>query len=171
MGKLFIGHYGHSPDAESVTIALSDCHQRLGLKPSDFVSLEPPSFFNEKQGAMGKYLVFQVDAAEIGDAAVWHPGYYLLPLKALDILNVFSKLEIARGGATRRPFELECKEQPPADVLKRAKRWADQSQPLLFQCHCHELILRLDPPWAFRRHWTARLTCKNRCQPPLKSLL
>ena len=169
MGKLLMGHYGRPPEAESVSITLRDCHQKLGLKPSDFVSEEDPSFFKKSHGAMGKYLVFQMDAKEIKDAAVWRPGFYLLPLEAVDVLKAFSKQDIVRAGSSKRFAELECKEPPPADILERANRWVEESQPLLFQCHCPQLILRLDPPWAIRRRWAARLTCKKRCQPALKT--
>ena len=169
MGKLFIGHYGHPPEAESATLALRDCHQRLGLRPSDFVSAETPEFFKKKHGAVGKYLVFQLDAEESKDTAAWRPGYYLLPLEAADILKIFDKRELARGGAIKRPFDLQSERPPPADVMERANRWADQSQPLLFQCQCPQLLLRLDPPTLMRRHWKARLGCEKRCQPALKS--
>jgi hypothetical protein len=171
MGKLLIGHFGHSPEAESVSIALRDCHQRLGLKPSDFVSTEPPTFFKKAHGAVGRYLVFQLDIEEIKEAAVWRPGYYLLPLDALDVMKAFGKQALTSDPAAIRPVELECEVQPPVDVLKRAHHWADQSQPLFFQCHCPKLTLRLDPPWGFRRHWVGRLMCGKRCQPVLKTRL
>src|SRR5437870_4610070 len=117
MGILLIGHYGRPPEAESVEISLKECHQRLGLTPSDFVSDEEPGFFKKKHGAMGKYLVFLVDKKEIGAAAVWRPGYYLLPLEAADTLKAFSKQDIIRFGAEVRPTELQSKKPPPADVL------------------------------------------------------
>jgi hypothetical protein len=169
MGKLLIGHFGEPPQAESIAITLRDCHQRLGLKPSDFVSSEEPDFFKKARRAVGKYLVFQADLNEVKEAAVWKAGYYLLPLSATDVLNLFNKQEITRGGgAVRRPMEVESKETPPPDVMERASRWADQSQPLLFHCHCPQLLLKLDAPMLFRRHWKVRLTCRKRCQPPVK---
>jgi hypothetical protein len=168
MGKLFIGHYGRPPEAESVAIALRECHQRVGLKPSDFVSAEEPGFFKKAHGATGKYLVFKLEPEEIQDAAVWRPGFYLLPLDAADVLKVFSRQDIVRGGATRRPLEIESKQPPEPAVLERAERWAEQTQPLLFQCRCPQLVLRLDPPWGFRRRWAVRLTCRKRCQPPVR---
>ena len=171
VGKLLVGHYGKAPEAESVEISLRDCHQRLGLKPSDFVSPEPPDFFRRAHGAIGKYLVFELAKDEIGDAAVWRPGYYLLPLEAVDVLQVLSKKNRGHPGGVTRPVNVESKQEPPPDVLERAQHWADLSQPLFFHCRCENLILRLDAPWALRRRWAARLTCKKRCQPTLKALL
>jgi hypothetical protein len=169
MGKLLVGRFGEPPDAESIAITLRDCNQRLGLKPSDFVSSEPPEFFSKARGAHGKYLVFEVTAAETVEVPIWKPGYYLLPLEAADALKAFAKITGRAGPGDPRPFQLEAKATPPDDVLERARRWAVESQPLLFNCHCPELILRLDPPWGLRRHWSARLTCPNRCVPPLKT--
>jgi hypothetical protein len=171
MGKLLIGKYGQPPDAESVTISLRDCHQRLGLKPSDFVSSEDPNFFHRRvKGALGRYLVFQLEASEIQDAAVWRPGFYLLPLDAADVLNAFSKQEVARASkGSARPYELESKQPLPDDVLARAQQWAERSQPLLFKCHCAKLVLKMEGPTFLRRYWKARLTCRKRCQPALKS--
>jgi hypothetical protein len=171
MGKLLVGHFGKKPDAESTTISLSDCHQRLGLKPSDFVSSDPPPFFKHTHGAKGRYLVFELDKKEIGDAAVWRQGYYLLPLEAADVLQAFGKMKRDKTDFEKRPVEVEFKAEPPSDVLERATQWADDSQPLFFNCRCAHLILRLDAPWALRKRWGARLTCKKRCQPPLKSLI
>lgn len=167
MGKLFVGHYGNPPDAESATITLKDCHQRLGMKPSDFVSESEPPFFRKKHGAMGRYLVFLLEPQE--SATVWKAGYYLLPLEAADILKVFNKQQLVEGGAVKRPYQMECKEAPPPDVLKRAERWADESQPLLFDCKCPELTLRLDAPHLLRRTWRIRLSCPKRCMPALKA--
>src|SRR5438477_548985 len=90
MGKLFVGHYGQPPSAESL-VALRDCHQRLGLKPTDFVSEEPPDFYKKARGATGKYLVFQIEASEVANNAFWKPGYYLLPLEAADVLEAFER--------------------------------------------------------------------------------
>jgi hypothetical protein len=168
MGKLLIGHYGRPPEAESVEIALRDCHQRLGLKPSDFVDAEEPSFFKKAHRATGKYLVFYVDAAEIREAAVWKPGYYLLPLEAADVLRAFSGKNFAGSRSDIRPSQIISKDPAPEDVLQRARRWAEASQPLLIHCHCPEVIIKLDSPWTFRRRWRVRLTCAKRCQPPLK---
>src|SRR2546423_477163 len=106
MGKLLIGHYGHRPEAESIEISLKDCYRRLGLKSSDFVSADEPYFFAKKRGAMGKYMVFQVEAEEIGDAPAWRAGYYLLPVDAADVVKVFSKKEIERLAENVRPTEL-----------------------------------------------------------------
>ena len=171
MGKLLIGRYGHLPEAESVTISLKDCHQRLSLKPSDFVSAEEPSFFRRAHKALGKYLVFQIDANEIGDAAVWRTGYYLLPLEAADVLKAFNKKEISLAGDYgERPFEIETLQPPPPAIMARIDRWTKESQPLLFHCRCEVLLLKLDPPSLFRRSWRARLTCRKRCQPAIKNL-
>lgn len=170
MGKLLIGRFGQEPDAESLTITLRDCHQRLGLRPSDFISSTPPDLFKEAHGAKGKYLVFKMDAEEIGGNVMWRDGYYLLPLEAADVLKVFQKVNLSTAAGGRiRPMDVEFKVQPTADVLERARRWAEDSQPLFFQCHCPRLVLRLDAPWVVRRRWRARLTCPNRCQPALKA--
>jgi hypothetical protein len=171
MGKLLIGHFGRPPEAESVTLTLSECHQRLGLKPSDFVSSDAPPFFHKSKGAKGKYLVFELEVKEVQDMAVWRPGYYLLPLEAADVLKAFSKQEAARRGSGKRPYDIVFKKQPPEDVLDRAQRWADESQPLLIQCRCPSLLLKMDAPWAVRRRWSIKLTCEKRCQPPLKTLI
>ncbi len=172
MGKLLVGHYGGPPEAESIVISLKECHQRLGLKPSDFVSPEEPNFFRKQHRAVGKYLVFYAEPKEVSEAAVWQTGYYLLPLDAADALKVFDKNKIIQGGGgQQRPIEIECKTAVPDDVMKRAQRWNEQSQPLLFQCHCSQLLLKLDAPSLIRRHWKARLTCRKRCQPDLKTHL
>lgn len=171
MGKLFVGHFGKEPEAESTMISLRDCNQRLGLKPSDFVSVHPPSFFKHARGAKGRYLVFELDQKEIGDAAVWKPGFYLLPLEAADVLQAFGKMKRDKTGLELRPVEVVYKIDPPADVLERATLWANNSQPLFFNCRCEQLILKMDAPWALRKRWGLRLTCKKRCQPAIKSLI
>jgi hypothetical protein len=165
MGKLLIGRYGEQPEAESIEISLRDCNQRLGMKPSDFVSADEPDFFRKKYGAMGKYLVFQVSADEIKEAAIWRAGYYLLPLSAMDVLKAFGRVTPGQGEASKRPVEIESKQPAPAQVLERINRWVVQTTPLFFECHCTELLLKLDPPVLFRRTWKARLTCRKRCQP------
>jgi hypothetical protein len=170
MGKLLVGHYGQPPEAESISLTLKDCHQRLSLKPTDFVSAEEPDFFKKARHATGKYVVFQADLTDVREAAVWKVGYYLLPLGVPEVLRMFNKQDVARaGGGNRRPMEVESKDTPPPDVLERAQRWGDQAQPLLIQCHCPQLLLKLDAPMLFRRHWRVRLTCRKRCQPPVKS--
>src|SRR4051812_24932783 len=127
MGKLLIGHYGRPPEAESVDLTLNDCHQRLGLKPSDFVSSEPPAFFKKSKGALGKYLVFEVDAKEVPVTAIWRPGYYLLPLEAADVVKAFNHQDLSGRAAGARPYDLDFKKRPSDEVLERAQRWADQS--------------------------------------------
>jgi hypothetical protein len=171
MGKLLIGHFGHPPEAESVTITLKDCHQRLGMKPSDFVSSESPAFFTKAHGAIGKYLVFEADDADIRDGAVWKKGFYLLPLEAADALKAFDRKDASVRTADVRPFDVECKTDVPPDVLDRISKWAHQVQPMLFRCHCAQLRVKVDPPAVLRRHWKVRLTCDKRCQPALKMQL
>src|SRR6266513_65927 len=127
MGKLLVGHYGEKPEAESIEITLRDCHQRLGLKPSDFVSVEAPNFFQHRLGAKGRYLVFELDKKEIGDAAAWRPGYYLMPLEAADVLRALNQDRAAVRSGEKRPVTLQSKQDPPPDVLDRAQRWADIS--------------------------------------------
>jgi hypothetical protein len=171
MGKLLIGHYGSEPEAESMAITLRECHQRLGMRPSDFISCDPPDIFKKAHGAKGKYLVFRISAEEIRGNVMWREGYYLLPLEAADVLKVFQKED--GPGAIRmgsiRPMDILIKTQPPADVLERARQWGEDVQPLFFQCRCPRLILRVDAPWALRRRWKTRLTCPQRCQPALKA--
>jgi hypothetical protein len=164
VGKLYTGHYGKRPSAEAVAITLRECHQKLGLMPSDFVSTDPPDFFRKRHGTGGKYLVFELEAKEI-DNAVWRPGFYLLPLEAEDVLKAFSKGKPVGVSRAKKPVELQAKKAPPAFVLERAGRWADVTQPLFFECKCTELVLRLDPPWGLRRRWKARLFCAKKCQP------
>lgn len=170
MGTLLSGHYGGPPEAESGILTLQECSMRLGLKPTDFVSEGEPTFFEKKFGAKGRYLVFRTTADEVKGSPVWKQGYYLLPLEAIDVLAAFER---KGGGASRAgnakvlSVEVESKATVPEDVMARAKKWADESQPLFFKCHCDHLELRLDPPWGLRRRWKAKLRCPDRCQPQL----
>jgi hypothetical protein len=168
MGKLLIGHYGQEPDVESIEITLKECHQRLGMKPSDFVSEVPPAFFRKAHGALGKYMVFQLEKNEIPDA-FWRAGYYLLPMEAADVLKAFGKLSLHSQAAQVRPTKIEAKEPVPEAILKRVQSWSIESQPLLFNCHCPELVIKVDPPALFRKTWKVRLTCPKRCQPALRT--
>jgi len=52
------------PDAESIEISLKECNQKLSLKPSDFVSAEPPTFFI-RHSVPGTYLLFQLLPEEL----------------------------------------------------------------------------------------------------------
>jgi hypothetical protein len=174
MGKLLTGRYGSPPDAESTkSIPLSDCNQKLGLKPSDFVSQDDPDFFRKSFGTHGHYLVLQLEPEELKGNPIWKPGYYLLPLGAIDVLKAFEKDRQAPAPAStdRLPLQIEAKATPTDDVLVRAKQWAEKSQPLFFKCGCPHLELRLDAPHALRRRWKARLRCPRRCQPDQTTLL
>jgi hypothetical protein len=169
MGKLLTGHYGDVPEAESTTISLSDCRQRLGLKPTDFVSGGAPDFFNKAYGTKGRYLLFQVDEKEVVGNAVWKAGYYLLPMEAAEVLRVFQRNQ-GRGAATGQRIlavEIESKDTPPDDVKARAEKFARESQPLFFTCKCDHLEMKLSAPWGLRRRWKAKLACPDRCQPTL----
>lgn len=173
MGLLLTGKYGNPPEAESGRLSLQDCSVRLGLKPSDFVSVGEPAFFAEKFGTRGRYLVFRVAEEEVKGSPVWKAGYYLLPLDAIDVIAAMDR---GRSGARaseakRLPYDVECSVQPPPEVLRRVQQWVDQSQPLFFKCICERLQLRLDPPWGFRRAWKARLRCPGKCQPPLSTVV
>ena len=172
MGKLLSGRYGALPDAQSETLTLRECNQKLGLTPSDFVSVGEPKFFKKAFGAGGRYLLFLLEADEIKDSAVWKPGYYLLPIEAKNVLAALGrhKGDKPNQGAVL-PIEWDDEDQAPAAVKERAMRWAAASQPLFFKCTCQNLELRLYSPWAIRRRWKARLRCPNRCQPPLMKLL
>ncbi|MFA5975075.1 MAG: hypothetical protein WC859_02805 [Elusimicrobiota bacterium] len=167
MGKLLSGHYGHSPEAEAVDISLRECNQKLGLKPNDFVSEGQPKFFEKSYGTKSRYLLFLLEAAEIEGNAIWKPGYYLLPLEAADVLKALDHKRGNVGDGSILPIEIRTSERPPDGVLARARRWAEESQPLFFKCGCTFLELKLDPPWAFRKRWRARLRCSRRCQPAL----
>ncbi len=76
MGKLLSGRYGASPDAESMTLSLSECSQKLNMKPSDFVSVGPPKFFEKNYGTAGRYLLFQAEPSDIKESAVWKAGFW-----------------------------------------------------------------------------------------------
>ncbi len=169
MGVLLSGHYGQSPEAESGRLSLQECAQRLGMKPSDFVSAGDPTFFEKTFGGKGRYLLFKAEPAEVQGSPVWKQGYYLLPLDAIDVLSAFPK----KGGAVQTghrvlPYKIESKETVPPEVLARAKKWADGCQPLFFKCKCEYLEVRLDAPWSFRRRWRVHLRCPDRCQPQRK---
>lgn len=165
MAKLLTGKYGEEPEAESIEVPLKDCHQRLSMKPSDFVSEGPPRFFRHSFEAGGRYLVCLVSEAEIAGNPIWKPGYYLLPLKAVDALKLFQKGGPALAGQRILPVTVESRAEVPPQVMDRARRWADQCQPLFFKCSCDHLELKLDAPWALRKHWRVRLRCPDRCQP------
>jgi hypothetical protein len=172
MGKLLSGRYGSEPDAESISISLKECNQKLNLKPSDFVSEGPPKFFEKAFGASGRYLLFLADAADAKDSPIWKIGYYLLPLEAKDVL---SALEKHKGGATDGrsilPIEWEAESEASVEMKRKAMDWARASQPLFFKCTCRNLELRIYSPWALRHRWKARLRCPKRCQPALTTLL
>ena len=171
MGKLLSGHYGSEPDAESVTLSLRDCNQKLNLKPSDFVSEGPPKFFEKAFGAAGRYLLFLTDQGDIEGSPIWKAGYYLLPLNAKDVLSALErKKSAADEDRPVLPIEWEGTTTAPEEIKKKAMEWAVASQPLFFTCVCRKLRLRLYPPWALRRQWKARLRCFKRCQPALSVL-
>jgi hypothetical protein len=172
MGKILVGRFGQPPEAESIPISLRDCHQRLGMKPTDFISAEPPSFFEKKvKGAMGRYVVFQAEVTETKDVAVWQTGYYLLPLDAVDVLKAFNRQDVIRGGGgTVRPFKIESKKPLTDAVSQWVPQWVERSQPLLLKCRCPELQVTLDAPTFIRKRWKARLSCPKKCQPVIKAL-
>jgi hypothetical protein len=132
MGKLLSGRYGGTPEAISGTITLSECHQRLSLKPSDHVSVGEPDFFKKAYGAKGRYLLFQVDESEVRGTAAWKPGYYLLPLDALDVLKAMDKSNQPRAEAGPLPVAVKDQDGAPASILAQAQKWAADSQPLFF---------------------------------------
>lgn len=172
MGKLLTGRYGDRPEAESMEIPLRDCHQRLGMKPTDFVSQGEPKFFTRSFDAGGRYLVFLLPPEEAAGSGVWKAGYYLLPLSALDALKAFGKKPAGSAASGRRlPVQIECKREIPPEIRQRAERWGEDSQPLFFKCGCDHLEMRLDPPWALRSRWRAKLRCPDRCQPQQDQLL
>ena len=177
MGKLLTGHFGREPEAESIALSLIEASQKLGLKPSDFVSTGPPTFFKKNYGAPGHYLLFQVEPAEVEGKPIWKTGYYLLPLEAADILKMLEKnrLNPAASAGGRflpiQPIQTEQESAPPPGVQKRLELWLAKAQPLFFTCGCEHLELKLDAPRGLRRRWKARLRCPRRCQPALIALL
>jgi hypothetical protein len=171
MGKLLTGRYGNPPGAESTEIALRDCYQRLGMKPTDYVSAGEPKFFKHAFGATGRYLVFLVESAEIGSNPVWKPGYYLLPIDALDVLKTFDRKHLPDDGRRRLRVDFDAPEGMPADVRERANRFAEESQPLFFKCTCDHLEMKIKAPWGLRRRWKAQLKCPKRCQPALTATI
>src|SRR5215469_7000062 len=130
MGKLLTGRYGEEPEAESIDVSLKDANQRLAMKPSDFVSEGPPRFFRHSFEAGGRYLVYLLAAEEIAGNPIWKPGYYLLPMKATDALKLFQKGKPDQAGRRILPVTVESREEVPPDIMDRARRWADQCQPL-----------------------------------------
>ncbi len=175
MGKLLSGHYGKPPEAESIPISLMDCQQKLGLKPSDFVSEGPPRIFEKAFGSRGRYLVFQVEDGEIAGSPVWKRGFYLLPIDAVDVLQAF---DLNRRGISfdsspqaALPVHTETATAPPPEVQGQMDAWVARCMPLFFRCGCKFLELKVNPPWGLRRRWKARLRCPKRCQPPLVTLL
>lgn len=173
MGKLLSGRYGSKPEAESISISLVECNQKLSLKPSDFVSEGPPAFFEKDFGSSSRYLLFLADANDVKDSKVWRVGYYLLPLDAKDVLAAIDRRkDPASIGASVLPVEWEDLPESATDFIKkRALDWAAASQPLFFKCSCKKLHLRLYSPWALRKKWKARLRCPGKCQPPITTLL
>jgi len=173
MGKLLSGRYGNEPEAESIELPLRDCHMKLGLKPSDFISVGEPDFFNKAYGASGHYLVYRLHAKEVEGSPLWKAGYYLLPIQAADVLKAFEKSKLRISGPREYlPVEHEDPETViPPEVLKRAHHWTQESQPLFFRCGCDKLQLKIFVPWGLRRRWKARLRCPGRCQPALSTLL
>ena len=173
MGKLLTGHYGRPPEAESVFLALNDASQKLGMKPSDFVSEGAPNFFKKTFGAPGRYLLFQTEAKEVEGSPVWKLGYYLLPLEAADILKSLEKSRQAAAAAGDKralPIKAEMETSPPLAVQERLDAWVAKAQPLFFKCGCDHLELKVMEPWGLRRRWKVRLRCPRRCQPPLVEL-
>lgn len=164
MGKLLTGRWGEPPEAESVPISLKDCNQKLGMKPSDFVSAGTPTFFEKKHGAAGRYLVFLSDADEVAGSPLWKSGYYLLPIEAIDVLKALKGLRVDNAGKIL-PVQVESDETPPAHVQEALDKWVAQCQPLFFKCRCDHLELRVKKPWGLRRRWKVRLRCPDRCQP------
>ena len=171
MGKLLIGRYGELPGAESMEFTLRDAHQRLGLKPSDFISTGEPKFFYRSFDAGGRYLVLLLTDKEVEGQGVWKSGYYLLPMSAADALKSFGKNRVVPAGGRRLPVTIESKTELPPDVKARVDQWVLECQPLFFKCQCDHLEMKVDAPWALRRRWRARLKCADRCQPTLTQLL
>ncbi len=171
MGKLLSGRYGSEPEAESIAISLSECNQKLSLKPSDFVSEGAPTFFEKNFGSASRYLLFKLEPEEVKDNRIWRPGYYLLPLEAKDVLAAIDKKRTPGQGEITLPIEWEDKDEAPDILVTRAMEWGRTSQPLFFKCSCKQLSIRLYSPWALRRRWKARLRCPGKCQPPITTLL
>jgi hypothetical protein len=167
-----MGRYGEEPQAESaVPISLKECHQRLSLKPTDFISTGEPDFFNKAYGAKGRYLVFLAEPSEIDSNPIWKPGYYLLPLEAADVLRAFDKNKQGPAGNRVLPVEIESKDPIPPEMTNIIEAWIKQCQPMFFKCQCDHLTLKLAAPWAMRKRWRARLSCPDRCQPTLSTEL
>ena len=167
MGKLLIGRYGEEPSAESIPMSLKDCHLKLGLRPTNYVSEGEPDFFNESDGAFGKYLVFKADAEDM-TGPLWKPGYYLLPVDPGQALNLLKGVDRTPLSGRRRPVQLQAPEDVPPEVLTRAKAWVEQTQSSLMDCECATLEGRVKPPFGLRRQWNVSLGCPKRCQPVLK---
>ncbi len=172
MGKLLSGRYGSKPQAESFSLSLTECAQKLNLKPSDFVSEGPPQFFEKSFGSSSHYLLFYVSSEDVKDKPIWKTGYYLLPLEAKEVL---AAIERRRRGASEEenllPLEWEEEAEAPPPIKDKAMAWGRKSQPLFFLCSCKSLKIRLYPPWAMRTKWKARLRCAGKCQPPITTLL
>jgi hypothetical protein len=172
MGKLLSGHYGDDPEAESMcSISLAECHQKLSMKPSDFVSAGAPDFFNKSYGAKGRYLLFLLEPSEVNNNPIWKAGYYLLPLEAMDVLKALDKNKKGGPDVVPLPVRLKGTDNAPEDILKRATTWGKDCQPLFFKCGCDHLAMKISAPFAFRRRWKAKLGCPGRCQPTLSTLL
>src|SRR5438309_11638262 len=97
MGKLLTGRYGAGPEAESISLSLKECNQKLNLKPSDFVSEVPPKFFEKAFGAAGRYLLFLAEDDDVQGNPIWRRGNYLLPLEAKDVLAALERQKHARA--------------------------------------------------------------------------
>jgi hypothetical protein len=171
MGKLLSGRYGSEPDAESISLSLRECNQKLNLKPSDFVSEGAPKFFEKAFGASGRYLLFLAGVDDVKENPIWKAGYYLLPLEAKDVLAALEKRKITAEGARVLPIEWEVQPEGSPEIIEKAMQWGKASQPLFFKCVCKNLQLRLYPPWALRQRYKVRLRCPKRCQPPMSTLL
>src|SRR5688572_28003403 len=124
MGKLLSGRYGSESEAESMQITLRECNQKLGMKPTDFVSEGKPKFFEKAFGASGKYLIFLMDTRDVQDNPIWKFGYYLLPLEAKDILVA---LEKHKGGSVHAgqalPIQWEVEPEAAPDIVEKALKW------------------------------------------------
>lgn len=170
MGKLLTGHYGESPEAESIPLSLAECNLKLGLKPSDFVSEGEPKFFEKSFGTKGRYLLFHLETKEIAGNPIWKAGYYLLPIEAIDVLKALQGVKRADVGKIL-PVKMESKETPPPAIQERIDAWVFNAQPLFFKCSCDFLELQVKAPWGLRRHWKLKLRCPDRCQPTQTAIL